>query len=151
MYNATSHELEDAINDFIQVSRLARNPLELEDFKIQFMNTPHDPPRSLPKNKMAVYGFCYNGTWLKIGKVGPKSNARYCSQHYNPNSSMSNLAKSLINDPIFKIQVKDNPGEWIKKNCSRVNILLDSDKGIALLSLLEAFLHVRLKPRYEKE
>lgn len=148
--NSIEQELNNAILDFIKVSELARSPLELKDFDIQYVEPPHDPPKCLPNNKIAVYAFCYKGSWLKIGMVGPKSNARYCSQHYNPDSSRSNLAKSVINDPELNILVKDNPSEWIKKNCCRVNILLDSKKGILLLSLLEAFLHVRLKPRYEK-
>ena len=40
-------------------------------------------------------------------------------------------------------------GEWIERETSRVNILLPSTRGKKLLSLLEIFLHVRLRPKYE--
>jgi hypothetical protein len=102
---------------------------------------------------MAIYAFWSNGEWLKIGQAGPKSAARYTSQHYNPNSSMSNLAKSLANDLRMKEVLgfdSQNPGQWVKGSACRVNILLPSDKRQELLSLLEVFLHARLRPRYER-
>jgi hypothetical protein len=48
---------------------------------------------------MGIYGFWHDGIWLKIGKVGPNSHARYVSQHYNARSAGSNLAASLRKDP----------------------------------------------------
>ncbi len=101
---------------------------------------------------MAVYGFWGHGSWLKIGKAGAKTKARYTSQHYNPESAQSTLARSLMEDGRMK-SCKDfnpeHPGEWIKASTHRVNILLDVKHGMELLSLLEVFLHARLKPRYE--
>src|SRR5574341_509916 len=101
---------------------------------------------------MAIYGFWWDSNWLKIGQAGQKSAARYTSHHYNPNSSNSNLAKSLANNlQMAKVSRFDaqNPGKWIKAYTCRVNVLISADKGKELLSLLEAFLHVRLRPRYE--
>ena len=101
---------------------------------------------------MAVYGFWWNGEWLKIGKVGPNTNVRYTSQHYNPNSARSTLAGSLVKD-IRMVGIPDfagsTPGDWIKSETSRVNILVPTDSGGELLSRLEAFLHERFQPRYE--
>jgi hypothetical protein len=88
----------------------------------------------------------------KVGKVGPKSQARYTSQHYNPESALSTLAASLMRDTKMKT-VGDfdqaAPGNWIRRFTHRVNVLLPANIDPAILSLLEAFLHARLAPRYE--
>lgn len=108
----------------------------------------------LPENKMAIYMFKYKDSYLKIGKVGPNSNARFTSQHYNPNSSNSNLAKSLINDKEFQIEIgyildKDNVREWMKDNLDRIDILMDESLGIFTLDLFEMCLHYNFSPKYE--
>jgi hypothetical protein len=144
-------EIEDAISDFVAAAGLARTTINRDDFDVEYLEAPHRPPSRLPKGKMAVYGFWHDGKWLKIGKSGPKSNARYTSQHYSPSSSRSNLARSLVNDPTMS-GIGDaglNIGDWIKRNTNRVNILLDEEHGNFMLNFLEAFLHLRLKPKYE--
>lgn len=146
-------DIEEAIPAFVGVTELARRSLQPKDFKLEFLPTPHRPPSSLPAGKMAVYGFWYGSGWLKIGVVGPNSNARYTSQHYNPNSAGSTLAASLLADPamVVRINTAGMPvGAWIKSNCHRVNVLLDSLHGPLMLALFEAFLHLRLGPRYER-
>ena len=147
-----SEQIMDALSDFQVVSELAGNPVTFGDDRVELCPAPHRPPRPLPQGMMAVYGFWWNGEWLKIGRAGPNSNARYTSHHYNPRSSGSNLARSLESDaqmvgiPGFD---PSTPGNWIKSKTSRVNILLPSEIGIGLLALLEAFMHVRFTPRYE--
>ena len=146
-------EIEEALNDFIQVAKLARAPLRPDDLQVEFLEAPHKPPSRLPPGKMAVYGFEFEERWLKIGRAGPNSQARYVSQHYNPQSVGSNLAKSLLEDSEIASRpdfTPNDPGEWIRSRTNRVNILLDKDHGTLLLALLEAFLHVRLRPRYER-
>lgn len=142
-------DIEAALRDFVQVSDLAHVPVGLDDFQVDYLDAPHRPPSSLPLGKMAIYGFFYGDEWLKIGMVGPKSQARYVSQHYSPQSAGSTLAKSLMEDPALQGQIHD-AGSWIKENCCRVNVLLDIRHGLALLALLESFLHARLRPRYER-
>jgi hypothetical protein len=145
-------EIENALRDFLNVAVLAQCPLDWKDFQIEFLDAPHTPPSKLPAGSMGIYGFWHAEKWLKIGKVGSNSQARYISQHYNPGSAQSTLAKSLTDDPHMSQMPNfdpNNAGDWIKKYTSRVNILLDADKGKPLLALLEAFLHARLRPRYE--
>ena len=145
-------DIDGAIKDFISVAELARVKLNLDDFETEYIEAPHKSPSNLPNGKMAIYGFWLDGKWLKIGMVGPKSKARYTSQHYSQNAASSTLAKSLLNDNSMwneKVQPK-NIGEWIKNNTNRVNILMDSEHGMMLLALLEAFLHFRLRPLYER-
>jgi len=147
-------DISNAIEDFIRVAELANEELMPDDFKTEYLEAPHRQPSSLPNGKMAIYGFWYDGEWLKIGMVGPKSNARYTSQHYNHNSSRSTLAKSILNDNnMLDGEVQpENIKDWIKNKTNRVNILLDSEHHVLmLLALLEAFLILRLKPRYERK
>jgi hypothetical protein len=146
-------EIFAAVADFRSVASLAGEPLGEADLVFEFHEAPHLPPSKLPVAKMAIYGFWAEGRWLKIGKVGANSQARYTSQHYNSNSARSTLAESLLVCPDFGPQfggqvaaVKD----WIKARCHRVNILVPSTHSYELLSLFEAFLHARLWPRYER-
>lgn len=143
--------IRTALEDFLRVSCLAKYELSKDELELQVLPPPHTPSE-LPKGKMAVYGFAYNGEWLKIGMAGPKSNARFQSQHYNPKSARSTLAASLIKDVRFWSSISyddEQVGEWIKSATYRFNILVSSEAPIELIKLLEAFLHLRLKPRYE--
>lgn len=145
-------DIDGALADFVTVVALAHSPLHRGEVEVEYLLAPHKPPSRLPIGKMAVYGFSYQGNWLKIGKAGPNSTARYTSQHYNPNSARSTLAASLASDPRMVGLAAFNPaapGDWIRSATSRVNILLDNKHGTLLLAMLEAFLHLRLRPRYE--
>lgn len=145
-------DITDALADFCKAAGLAGVHVDLGQFDVEFRDAPHRPPSSLPSGKMAIYGFWNSGQWLKIGMVGPNSQARYVSQHYNSGSALSTLAGSLAHDQRMAGVVgfvAAAPGAWIKSSCNRVNILLSATLGRELLALLEAFLHVRLNPRYE--
>ncbi len=121
----------------------------------------HDQPEKLNEaiKEIAVYMFKYydkyekKDVWLKIGKVGEKSNPRFVSQHYNPNSCKSNLARQLLNDndgknensytgwknikdkcrgndgkileKIKDDEIKNEIKEWIKNNTVRINIYIN--------------------------
>ena len=148
----TFDDLNPLLQDFQTVAKLAGINLLPDMLILEKLPAPHKPPSRLPERKMAVYVFFWNHTCLKVGKVGPKSQARYTSQHYNPSSSMSNLAKSLVlrHKEIGLSDITEtNVGDWMKTNTNRINFLLDVNCGIALLSLLEAFLHCRLQPKFE--
>jgi hypothetical protein len=151
--NDWQKEMESALEAFIIVAELAGEPIRLNELQVEYCSAPHKAPSSLPMGKMAIYAFWANGEWLKIGQAGPKSAARYTSQHYSLNSSNSNLSKSLANDLRMKevlIFDSQNPGQWVRASSCRVNILIPSNRRKELLSLLEAFLHARLRPRYER-
>ncbi len=144
-------EMEEALAAFITVVELAGDPIKLDDLQVEYWSAPHKAPSNLPAGKMAIYAFWWNDEWLKIGKAGPNSGPRYVSQHYT-GSAISTLAGSLANDPRMQ-EVhgfdRQHLGEWIKRSTCRVNILVSARKRKEVLSLLEAFLHVRLVPRYE--
>ena len=143
-------KIDNSIRDFIKACKLANYQISLLDIEANYLQAPHSPSK-LPKGRMAVYIFIYESEILKIGLVGPKSNARYSSQHYNPNSSQSNLAKSILKDSKFADNInEDNINSWMKTNLTRVNILISEDKGMPMLRFLEAFLHLIFNPRYER-
>ena len=138
-------DIIENINNIRQTKILNNN-----DIDVEFQDKPHFAPKVLPVGKMAVYCFIYNNQFLKIGKVNKYSKARYCSQHYNSNSSKSNLAKSLLNDSeLNNMFNKDNIGDWIKQNTSRINFLIREDLGIFILNFIESYLHLKFTPKYE--
>jgi len=134
------------------VAKLAGAKLSDTDIITEHLPAPHRPPSSLPRGKVAIYAFFFRGQCLKVGKVGSKSKARYTSQHYNPNSSQSNLAKSILSHQDV-LGLKDlnasSITDWIKQNTDRINFLFDREMGMSVLALMEAFLQCRLDPKFE--
>ncbi|MCZ7641867.1 MAG: hypothetical protein M5U33_02745 [Pseudorhodoplanes sp.] len=143
---------QSALADFRAVAGLAGIQLADRDITIELLPAPHVAPSRLPPGMMAVYVFSRGAQVLKVGKVGPNSHARYSYQHYKAGSAMSTLASSLLADKALSDLAETDPsavGAWIKGNIDRVNFVVEASLGIHLLTLLEAFLQCRLKPRYE--
>jgi hypothetical protein len=142
-----------ALNDFAEEVRIAGGEYDVNKVIIDIRVKPHRPS-GLPLGKIAIYCFFLDGQALKIGLVGPNSDARYRSQHYNENSVSSNVARSIRKHP-SKIGVDPaiflaiSVGDWIKTHTDRINILLPARYGKTMLSRLETFLHMRWKPVYE--
>lgn len=145
-------ELNNIITDFLDVCKLAQEPIDISDLRIEILvaGEKHNCLK-LPKGEIAIYIFldknfteCY-----KVGKVGENSNARFQFQHYLPNSTKSNLAKSILADNGILDVDEENVGNWIKKNTTRVNIFIIKEKGIRILNLMESFFQLRLNPKYE--
>lgn len=138
------------VQELVQIAYMAGIEIDNKQINVIDRGCPHNA-EGLPKGNMGIYMFKYNNEYLKIGKVGSKSNARFLSQHYNPNSSKSNLAKTIINsEHFYKYNLNnENVGEWIKSNVHRVDILIDENLGIFVLNLFESFLHCKYKPKYE--
>lgn len=144
----------DFVNDFDkiirEVSSVLGKSIDKGKYEIIDRGIPHQP-KVLPSGMMGVYTFWYEGKFMKIGKAGPKSGARFLSQHYNPKSAQSTLAASILTDKRMQDKgiIESNVGDWIKNNCRRVDILLNSDLGIFALELIEAALHYKYEPIYE--
>lgn len=144
-------QMSSAVADFVEVARLAGGAVTAADIAIECLEAPHRPS-GLPAGKMAVYAFWGDGEWLKIGKVGANSDARYRSQHYAFGRARSSLANSLCNDTQIVARTGITPDsctDWIKTHTHRCNLLISAQHPKSLLSLLEAFMHHRLGPRYE--
>lgn len=87
-------------------------------------------------------------------QVGPKSGARFNTQHYKPDSSLSNLAKSILNDEeMMSLVDKSDIGKRIKDNTNKVDVLISSTesktKNKVIFNLIEGLLQFKLGPRYE--
>lgn len=143
---------EPLLEDFLAVAELARIRINRDQISVESLPAPHRPPSRLPAGKMAIYVFAYGDTTLKVGKAGSNSQARYISQHYNAGSAPSTLAASLLKRSTeIGVSGLDNASvsDWIKSETDRINFVVDSEVGIDGLSLLESFLHCRLKPAFE--
>ena len=142
--------MDDIKSILLEIARLADLQIKERQIEVLDRGCPHSPS-GLPRERMGIYLFKYEDTYLKIGKAGPNSNARFRSQHYTPGSSQSNLAKSILNDPSMdKFNLNnENVGDWIKQNVQRIDILVDSSLSIFILDLFESFLHCKFKPKYE--
>ncbi|WP_068783345.1 hypothetical protein [Paenibacillus phocaensis] len=141
------HELKEQL---IQIIKSTGTEINENQIMILDRGVPHKTS-TLPKDRMAIYSFIYQDRFLKIGKAGPSSNARFNSQHYDPKSSQSNLAKSLLADPkLIELNLDVTTiKEWIKTNTRRIDFLIDATLGIFVLNLIEAFLHLKYRPKYE--
>jgi hypothetical protein len=142
----------ELVFDFSQAAMLAGISIPIGDIVIEQWPAPHCPPTILPRGLQAIYVFLYSGQCLKVGKVGAKSSARYCSQHYGVGRAPSTLAKSLIKHQsrlgLTHLDVSC-VADWIRKNTDRVNFLFPAKYGPLALSLFEAFVQCRLKPLLE--
>ena len=145
----TQEEKDELKKSLISVAELAGSNIAGK-VEVSDSGCPHGRPK-LPEGKKAIYLFSYNKTFLKIGIAGVNSGSRFENQHYNSDSSNSNLAKSILNDgDMQKYELnKENVGDWILNNVHRANILIDGEVDDLTVKLLESFLHCKLKPKYE--
>ena len=155
-------ELKALVSDFQRVATIAGIQLCPAGVLAEFLPAPHHRPSKLPAGRTAVYVFLVGDICLKVGKAGPNSHARFTSHHYNPKSSNSNLASSILSG-IDKLMAAVPPethesihttdgssiGKWIERNCSRAHVYLGASLGDSPLCLLEDFVRCRLKPIYE--
>jgi hypothetical protein len=142
--------ISSALKDFAQVAALAHATIPLDQIRIEVLRRPHKA-KTLPLGKMAVYSFFQNGQALKVGKVSPNSGPRFTYQHYT-GSAISTLSGSILANQ-GKVSAtgldRKTAGEWIKANTDRIDLLIPASCGTPILSLLEAFLHVRWNPMFE--
>jgi len=125
---------------------------------------PHRPHK-LPKGKCAIYVFSLSRTYgqccpagvgrvLKVGKAGPKSNARFQSHHYDPTRALSTLARTLVISKVLWHYLgiteltSKQVGDWIRNNTDRDNFYLDS-KDNDILGQFEKYIRGRLGPVFE--
>ena len=131
----------------------------------EHLPAPHRQPGSLLAGYAAVYVFSLSPSYgsdcaadanrvLKVGKVGPNSSPRFSSQHYQPNSARSNLAKSLITETVLWPYLGiDNLGEedvkqWMLRNLERDHFFVPAAEG-GLERQLERYLRGHLGPVFE--
>ena len=147
--------MEEIMNLIEKVTVSCGRPLKRDiDFYLEIQNKRRKTDKKLPTDKIAIYTFFYKDLSLKIGQVGKNSNVRFQSQHYNPKSAISNLAKSILTDQNLPFKLNENNVKgWLKNNTTRIDVIISStnskhrDKFI--LNLLEGILQYKYQPRYE--
>ena len=120
-------------------------------FEIKHQPKEGNHSLSLKNGYMAVYTFVSDDGWLKVGQVSKNSNQRYKYDHYKTDKG-STLARSLINDPENCSLNESNVGDWIKNNCDRYDVWIDSSRFSnpkIVLNFVEGLLQYNLNPRYE--
>ncbi len=75
-------EPKEIVQAFLQVANLAHVSVVEAQVRYELLRAPHKRPTSLPPGLQAVYAFLVGDRCLKVGKAGPKTQARFTSQHY---------------------------------------------------------------------
>ncbi len=156
-----SLDLVELAKSLVEVARLAHVDLRLRDIQTELLPAPHRRPNSLPPGTQAVYAFILGESCLKVGKAGPKTQARFTSQHYGQNAR-STLAKSILNDRSrtlalvradhrSEVESLDigSIGSWLERNTSRAHVFIPATAPDCALALAESFTQCRLRPIYE--
>ena len=130
--------------------------------KFMRAGTEHEPT-TLGRSKCGVYVFLNDSHCFKVGKAGPKSQARWNSHHYClDETTPSTLPKSILkNKPKFKKCFpadkhsgiddikKENIRAWITNNLSRIELVIPKQEDRFALSLLESIAQYELRPIFE--
>lgn len=135
-------------------SRNCLDPLISEkDFYVDIQLKGRKKDNALPENKIAVYLFFLGNECLKVGQAGRDSGPRFQDHHYNPESSKSNLASSVLNDKTIPSLDETNIKSWLKENTDRLDVIIDARSSKHLdkivLNFIEGLLQYKFKPRYE--
>lgn len=139
--------------DLITAANLAGfNEVNIRDLEFEhFENGENHGPQNLDVNFAGIYIFKWNDRYLKVGMDNSVSGNRFRVYHYNPNSTTSNLSKSLILEPEFQALIGDMaPGNWIRENTHRFNILIPKRLGKNFICFAEAFFILKCNPLFEK-
>ena len=152
---------KEIIDAFLQVAQLAHVSIAITQVRYELLPAPHKRPSGLPPGSQAVYAFLLADRCLKVGKAGPKTQARSTSQHYGMNAP-STLARTILAhrqqlaamlpaerrnevEPLHETTV----GAWIERSTTRLHVFLPAASGALTLALLEAFLQCHLNPVFE--
>lgn len=152
---------EELVDAFVEAAHLAGVKIERREVRSEVFPAPHRRPSSLPAGAQAIYSFLFGDACLKVGKAGPKTQARFTSQHYGGNAP-STLAQSIIRDksPLLRLvqsgarrEIEEltiaSAGHWIEQNTVRFHIFLPAAAPSCALALAEAFAQCKLRPIYE--
>jgi hypothetical protein len=139
-------ELQQLLDHFANIHGVKGAPFL--PLHLDFQSGSHKRPAPL-RNERAVYLFFQEGAWLRIGQTG--YSPRFTSQHYGTRRAGSNFALDIWKNrrEFGYTGQEDDISNWIFENFGRANIRVPQVFGPELTQLLEAFLHMNLKPRFE--
>ena len=156
--------IEGLLTAFAESARAVKLMPVLPSLRHEVLRAPHKPPPRLPVGYAAVYIFSLSGDYgagcpaganrvLKVGKVGANSSARFCSQHYLPNSANSNLARSVINEKVLWAYLgistldESTVKSWMLAHLERDHIFVPAGEGTE--REIERYCRGRLGPVFE--
>lgn len=141
------------IQSLVNAAKEAGFKVNINDLELTVLKAgigSHIPPK-LPQGNSAVYIFEHSDGYLKVGKAGPKSSARFGSHHYHT-TAPSTLAKSLLISPLYKsLFAKPTVKDWIISNTTRYNILIPESYNAHFLNFAEAFFILKCNPKFERK
>ena len=157
-------EPESIINDFCEAAANLNLPGWPATFRGELLRAPHKQ-QGPPLGFGAVYAFALSrsavgeagtGMVLKVGRVGPSSDARFRSQHYvaGAKAAGSSLAKSLVKHRIvwpwlgIENLTEQNVKAWMLANLDRMNIYAPASSS-AILPSLEMYSRARMGSVFE--
>jgi hypothetical protein len=145
----------------LKVATLAAVELPPAEVRLELLPAPHRPPYALPQGTQAVYAFLVDRGCLKVGKAGPKTEARFTTQPYGLGAPRT-LAESLLRYHALAARLlpaeratelegltEASVGAWLKHNTSRLHLFVPADAGALVLTLMEGFMLCRLQPVFE--
>jgi hypothetical protein len=136
--------------DFAKAVRLAKPQFDAK--RIDFKECVDHEIATLPNGRSYVYVFWMpdGDRYLKIGKAGPNSQPRIY-QHYSVDNAKSTLARSIRDNPdgIGLSATPEDPRQWIREH-TRLFLFIMPDGDRFPRNFLEAYLHLRFNPVYEK-
>lgn len=144
--------VQNDLEDLIKAANLAGfNNVNITDLVLEhFENGENHVQQNLDANNAGIYIFKWNERYLKVGMDNSVSGKRFKVYHYNPNSTTSNLSRSLITEPEFQALIGDNhPGNWIRANTHRFNILIPKRLEKNFICFAEAFFILKCNPFFE--
>jgi hypothetical protein len=152
----------DIKQDLVNEMHLSNIPVSMNDIIIDRIYPPHASFKFI-RDHFAIYAFSLlltdgtltsSGRALKVGSARHGSAPRFFHHHYKPNSSGSNLAKSIINNEwlweclsVATLNA-NNVGQWIKQNTLRDHLFIPI-KFITLQFKIERYVRGRLGPVFE--
>ena len=142
---------EEAVEGFVgRMARYLNEPISRDTIEIEVLPPPHFP-KALPPGRQAVFAFYWpeKDRFLTVALAGPNSNARFQSQHYLPTSSVSNLARKILQhrEALGIDDVDENTvGLWMKGNLARVNFYLPAIASKEVSKYLKDYLKLTWRP-----
>lgn len=156
MVIAPQHLIDSVVTD---IAHFVGHAVDRESITFDAWAAPHTP-KDLPPGKSAVYVFSLRSDAtvpaganrvVKVGKVGPTSNARFRYQHYSSRTVRSTLAGAIENNALLWGFIGypgagTDTGAWLRDATDRNNFYFSDH---SLTGMFEVYAKARFGPVYE--
>ncbi len=147
-------DILDQLKKFAEVAKISALEITINPKDLHIM-APGEANKAIEKNRLFIYGFIHptetTYEWLSIGKGGIKGYISF-ADNFKSSSSPINLARSLEKEkknPLYMPVKTIATAEWMIENLYRIHLYLPENTDPKVQHLLEAFLLVVNKTRFE--